>query len=215
MTEMTPERWAYTRDYLSSTFGTGDEHLNTLMDRATAAGIPSIAVSPDVGRLLTLLVRTTGGKRALELGTLAGYSAIWIARGLDEGGRLTTVELDEGHAAFAEEALAQAGVGDRVDVVRGAALDALDDVEGPLDFVFIDAVKTEYPAYFAKVRDHIAPGGLFVADNVLGAGSWWIDSEDNSSRAAVDELNRALAADPDFDAACVPLREGLLIARRK
>lgn len=217
--EMTPERWDYTRAYLRNTFGDEDAHLAGLMSEAVAAGLPDIAVSPEVGRLLSMLVSTTEGRCAIEVGTLAGYSAIWMARALRDDGMLYSIESEDKHAAFAEQQLARAGVGDRVEVLRGKGLGVLDRLAselspGSVDFVFLDAVKTEYPAYFQKVRPLIKVGGWLVADNVLGAGSWWIDAEDNDSRNAVDELNRTLASDPAFVATAVPLREGLLLARR-
>lgn len=217
--EMTPERWSYTREYLSRTFGQQDDHLAGLMDDAKAAGLPDIAVSADVGWLLKLLTATTRGRLAIEVGTLAGYSGIWIARGLSDRGRLHTIEIEERNADFAAEQFKKAGVGDRVVLERGAGLEVLPKLAaelapGSVDVAFIDAVKMEYPAYWRHLRPLIAVGGWFIADNVLGAGSWWIDSEDNASRNAVDELNRTLAADADFETTCVPLREGVLLARR-
>jgi len=218
--EMTPERWRATSTYLRETFGREDRQLAGLMGEAVEAGLPDIAVSADVGRLLHLLTGMTQGRLAVEVGTLAGYSAIWLARGLRPEGRLITIELDPGHAAFAERQLDLAGVGDRTEVRRGAGLDVLASLRnelapGSVDVLFLDAVKTEYPAYFRLGRELIAPGGLLIADNVLGAGDWWIDDREHPARQAVDELNRTLAADPDFDAAAVPLREGLLLARRR
>jgi predicted O-methyltransferase YrrM len=146
---MTPERWEFTERYSREVFGSEDEHLEGLMDRAIDAGIPSIAVSADVGRLLKILVSLTQGRRALELGTLAGYSAIWIARGLCPDGKLTTIEFEPKHAEFARREIAAAGESSRVDVVDGAALEvvprlAQDWGTESVDFVFIDAVKTEY-----------------------------------------------------------------------
>lgn len=217
--KMNDARWQATGRYIREVFGASDAHLAGLSARAKDAGLPDIAVSPDVGQLLSLLMKATPARCAIELGTLAGYSAIWLARALSDGGRLYTVELDPLHADVAERELTAAGVADRVDVVRGAALDVLDglgDRLGPasVDFAFIDAVKTEYPGYLEKLRPLIKVGGMLVADNVLGAGEWWIDDDKHPSRQAVDTFNRALASDPDFDAALVPLREGLLIARR-
>lgn len=217
---MTPERWRYTSEYLKTTFGAQDEHLAGLMDEAVAAGLPDIAVSPDVGRLLELLTSTTRGRLAVEVGTLAGYSAIWIARGLAADGRLVTIEPEPKHADFAEAQLARAGVGDRVTVRRGLGLDVLaalgEELEpGSVDVLFFDAVKKEYPDYFRLGRDLVAPGGLLIADNVLGTDAWWIDDEGHDSREAVDALNRALAADPDFNAVALPIREGVLVARRR
>lgn len=211
---MTPQRWQFLTDYSVEVFGKEDEHLSGLMERAVAAGLPRIAVSPDVGRLLKILVSMTRGRVAVELGTLGGYSAIWIARGLPEGGKLFTIEYDDAHADFAEAEIAAAGLDDRVEVIRGAALKVLPGLVaqlGPasIDFAFIDATKSEYVAYFEALRPGIAPGGLVVADNVYGTGQGWIDEG-----YGTDDFNRLLAADPDFEAVAVPLREGLLIARR-
>lgn len=211
---MTPERWAFINAYADELFGDRDPQMQTLMARAVEAGLPRIAVSADVGRLLKILAASTPGRLALELGTLAGYSGIWIARGLAPGGRLLTVEYDDRHADFAEAEFAAAGLGARTEVLRGAALDLLPGIAerlGPesVDFVFLDAVKSEYPDYFLAIRPLIAPGGLLVADNVLGTGAGWIDEG-----YGTDPFNRLVAADPDFESTITPHREGLLIARR-
>lgn len=217
--EMTPERWQYTNQYLRAMFGSADAHLNELMSRATDHGIPDIAITPEVGRLLKVLVSMTQGRLAIEVGTLAGYSAIWMARGLAEDGKLITIESEPKHAEFAEQAFKDAGVSERVDLIRGLGLDVLKKLAtsldpGSVDVVFLDAVKTEYTEYFRAVRPLIAIGGLLIADNVLGSSAWWIDQEDNESRNGVDEFNRALAADSSFEATAFPFREGLLVARR-
>lgn len=212
---MTPERWEFTERYSTEVFGSEDEHLEGLMERAVDAGLPPIAVSSDVGRLLKILVSLTGGHRALELGTLAGYSAIWIARGLHPNGMLTTIEYEPKHADFARREVAAAGESDRVDVVEGAALEVvprLAEQWGPasIDFVFIDAVKTEYVDYFLQIKPLVKPGGLLVADNVLGTGAGWIDEGHGS-----DALNRLIADDDDFESVALPLRQGVLLARRR
>lgn len=217
--EMTPDRWRYTSAYLRDVFGASDAHLAGLMDEAVQAGLPDIAVSADVGRLLKMLTSMTRGELAVELGTLAGYSAIWIARGLRPTGRLITVEPVERHAAFAEAQLARAGLSDRVEVRRGFGLDVLDQLadelpQGSVDVLFLDAVKSEYPDYWRRGRALLRPGGLLIADNVLGSSAWWIDDEDDAQRAGADALNRMVAEDPEFEAVAVPLREGVLIARR-
>jgi len=211
---MTPKRWAFLNSYAREVFGNQDEQMSGLMDRAVAAGLPRIAVSTDVGQLLKILVSLTPGRLALELGTLAGYSGIWIARGLAPDGKLITVEYEELHADFAESEFARAGVGDKVKVIRGAALEVLPTLrdrlgEQALDFVFIDAVKSEYVEYFAAVKSMIAVGGLLVADNVYGTGQGWIDEG-----YGTDEFNRLVAADPDFETTVTPMREGILITRR-
>ncbi len=212
---MTPERWEYLDGYAREVFGSQDEQLQTLMDRAVEAGLPRIAVSPDVGRLLMILASLTAGRLAIELGTLAGYSAIWIGRGLAPEGRLLTVERDTKHADFAEAEIRQAGLEDRVEVVRGAALDVLDDFAerlepGSVDFAFIDAAKSEYVEYFRQLRHLMAPGGVVVADNVYATGQGWIDQG-----YGTDDFNRLAASDPEFEATAIPMREGVLIARRK
>lgn len=214
MPKMRPETWSYIGEYADDVFGQYDEHLSGLMARAKEAGLPSIAVSADVGRLLKILVSMTPGELALELGTLGGYSAIWIARGMADQGRLITVESEDAHADFAEKELETAGVADKVEIVRGAALDVLPDIASrigndSLDFVFVDARKSEYSEYFRIIRPLLKVGGLYVADNVYGTGAGWIDEGHGT-----DEFNRLIAGDPDFEAVATPMREGVLIARK-
>lgn len=211
---MTPERWSFLSNYADEVFGEEDEGLAGLGGRATSAGLPSIAVTADVGRLLRILVALTSGRLAIELGTLGGYSAIWIARGLSPEGKLVSVEIDEAHAVFAEAEIARADMTDKIEVVRGAALDVIPELAteygpGSVDFVFIDAVKEEYIAYFEAIKHLVAPGGLIVADNVYGTGQGWIDEG-----YGTDEFNRHVAADPEFDTTAMPMRAGLLIAQK-
>lgn len=222
--DMTPERWQNTCSYLQQVFGQQDEQLATLMQRAVAAGLPEIAISSDVGRLLHLLASFTNAGRgpqvAIELGTLAGYSGIWLARALAPGGRLITVELEDTHADFAQAEFEKAGVADRVQIVRSAALEALPKLArelGPqsVDLAFLDAIKSEYLEYARLLKPMLKPGALLLADNALGAEYWIDDAPGTSpSRDAVDRFNRAMAADRDFETVAVPIRQGLLIARR-
>ncbi len=219
--QMTPDRWTRTSTYLDDVFGREDERLATLMTRAVQAGLPDIAVSASVGRLLTLLGRMVGARTIVEVGTLGGYSGIWLARGLGEGGRLVTIEPEDLHADFARCEFDASGVGARVQIRRGFGLDVLPQLVEELgassvDLVFLDGIKTEYPGYAASARALLRPGGLLVADNALGGGGWWIDDAPgaNASRDAVDAFNRALAADDAFETACVPIREGVQIARK-
>lgn len=212
---MTPERWSYIGDYAEDVFGQYDDHLAGLMNRAVQAGLPPIAVSADVGRLLKILVSMTEGELAIELGTLAGYSGIWIAHGLADGGRLITVEYNDEHADFASSEFEKAGVADRVEIVRGAALEVLPEIaeevgEASVDFAFVDARKSEYVAYFELLKPLMKPGSLYVADNVYATGAGWIDQGEGT-----DDFNRLIAADPDFEAVATPMREGVLIARKE
>jgi predicted O-methyltransferase YrrM len=226
--DMTPQRWRYLSEYLREVFGRQGRHLAGLMAEAVEEGLPDIAVSADVGRLLMILTAMTPGRLAIEVGTLAGYSAIWIARGLkpvgsggsgSSAGRLITIEKEPAHAAFAERQFQRAGVADRVEVRCGDGIAELTRLArelapGSVDVVFLDAEKTEYPDYWRTVRPLIAVGGLILADNVCGAGSWWMDCEGVPSREAADQFNRLVAGDEDFEAVAVPLREGILIGRR-
>lgn len=218
---MNDGRWNYTNAYLREVFGRQDQHLAGLMPAAVNRGLPDIAVSADVGRLLMILTSMTRARLALEIGTLGGYSGVWIARGLASGGRLLTIEPEPKHIAFAREQFRKAGVADRVEIVEGKALDVLPALAkrlgpGSVDVVFIDAIKSEYPDYWIHVRPLVAVGGLIIADNVLGSGDWWIDDESpsNTMRAGADRFNRLVAGDKDFEAVAVPLRQGVLIGRR-
>ncbi|MCA9277668.1 MAG: O-methyltransferase [Phycisphaeraceae bacterium] len=222
--DMTPDRWDNTNAYMREVFGKDDDQLATLMDRAIAAGIPAISVSPEVGVFLQMLVSTTnngmGAMRALELGTLAGYSSTWLSKGLAPDGKLITVELEPKHADFAQSFFDSYGIAQSIELHRGKALDVIDQLNsefGPASFdvVFADAVKREYPEYVHRAKPLVKVGGLFIMDNALGAG-WWIDETpgSNPDRDAADEANRMLANDPDFLTACVPLREGITIAKR-
>lgn len=211
---MTPQRWNYIGEYADEVFGRYDDHLAGLMSRAVDAGLPPIAVSADVGRLLKILVSMTPGKLAIELGTLAGYSAIWIARGMADDGKLITVEHNDEHADFAQAEFERAGVAHQVEIVRGAALDVLGEIAervGPdsVDFAFVDARKTEYVDYFEHLKPLMKSGSLYVADNVYATGAGWIDEGHGT-----DEFNRMIAADSEFDAVATPMREGVLIARK-
>ncbi|MHC4992104.1 MAG: O-methyltransferase, partial [Planctomycetota bacterium] len=211
---ITEERWDYLSSYSRSVFGSQDERLERLLQEAEAAGLPAIDVGPEVGRLLMVLTAMTGGRLALEVGTLGGYSGLWLTRGLAADGRLITIEKEPRHAEFAREQFERAGVSDRVDLRLGAALDRLPEAArelGPesVDVVFLDALKSEYHDYWGIVRPLIAPGGLILADNVY-ASSWWIGDEQDETRIRVDHFNRAVASDPEFEAVAVPLRNGVL-----
>lgn len=218
------ERWSGISNYLAEVFARPDAQLATLMSRAVADGLPDIAVSPETGRLLCLLARMAGqggARMIIEVGTLAGYSTIWLSRGLAPGGKIVTLELNPKHADFAQREFARAGISARVQVRRGPALESLTTMAktmppASVDLVFIDCVKTEYPEYFRIVRPLIRAGGLLIADNILGSNMWHVDDGPGSSpdRDAVDEFNRAVAADPAFESSGVPIGNGILIARR-
>jgi predicted O-methyltransferase YrrM len=163
-----------------------DPVLDAALARAARAGLPAHDVAPNQGKLLHLLARMCGARAILELGTLAGYSTIWLARALPEGGRLVTLEAQPAYAAVARENLAAAGLGDRVEVRVGAALDTLPALAaegaGPFDLVFLDADKERNPDYLAWALRLTRPGSVIVADNVVRGGAV-ADAHDEDPRA--------------------------------
>ena len=177
---MTTERWAFTNSYARQVFGAEPEHIRANRDAAEAAGLPSWAVTAEMGRFLALLTSTTTGRLALEIGTLGGYSTLWLLEGMRADGRVITIEYEERHADFSDAEFARHGVGGRVEVRRGAALDLLPGIAeelgpGSVDVVFIDADKESYPEYYEATADLVAPGGLLLVDNIFGTGVSWID----------------------------------------
>lgn len=190
--------------YLESVVLAADPVLDDALRRAADAGLPPIQVSALQGKLLQLLVRAIDATRVLEFGTLAGYSAIWMARGLADGGRLTTLELDPKHAEVAQHNLAAAGVGDRVEVMVGPAVDSLPALDGEtFDFTFVDADKVSTATYVDWAVGHTRPGGLVVVDNVVRNGAVADpDSDDVNVRAVRDFLAR-IAADARTDTTVV------------
>jgi caffeoyl-CoA O-methyltransferase len=183
--------------------------------RAETAVMPSamMQVSVDQGALIELLVRLIGAKDALEVGTFTGYSAICIARGLADGGRLTCLELDEERAAIARRNLDAAGVGHRVEIIVGPAAEALEAMaEAPtFDFAFIDADKQGYPEYYELVLARMRPGGLILLDNMLLRGRVLAPEDDNAR--IVHALNQRIHDDERVDMAMTLSADGLTFVR--
>jgi predicted O-methyltransferase YrrM len=178
-----------------------DEALDAALEAGRAAGLPDIAVAPLQGKLLALLAQMVGARAVLEIGTLGGYSTIWLARALPDDGRLVSLELDPAYAEVARENVERAGLGARVDVRVGAALDTLPGVEGPFDLVFIDADKRTTPAYFEWALRLTRPGSVIVGDNVVRGGA--LLEGDDASSEGMRRFVELMAAEPRVDATVI------------
>jgi predicted O-methyltransferase YrrM len=196
---MNQDQWDVVDGYLCDVLLGRDEALEGALARSAAAGLPEIQVAPNQGKLLMLLAMMVGAKKVLELGTLGGYSTIWLARGVrgvaagGSGGRVISLELDEKHAAVARENIAAAGMADVVEVRVGKAIELLprieEEGEGAFDVVFIDADKASMPEYFAWAVKLSRPGTVIVGDNVVRDGAV-VDGE--SKDASVRGVRRCL-----------------------
>jgi predicted O-methyltransferase YrrM len=198
------DRWNAVDDHLVDLFGLDDDVLRAAVADGLAAGMPQIQVSATLGRFLNLQARAVSARRILEIGTLAGYSSIWLARALPNDGKLVTLELEPRHAEVARGNLARAGLADLAEVRVGpaaASLEAMvnDKVE-PFDMVFIDADKEGYPDYLEWSLKLARPGTLIVADNVVRGGAI-IDANSADTRVqGIRRFNEMLARDPRVDA---------------
>jgi caffeoyl-CoA O-methyltransferase len=201
-------------DYISELFARQDPALIRAWEESPKKGLPAISIQPEEGRFLQLLVRACGTKLALEIGTLGGYSGIWIARGLVEGGKLVTLERDSLHADVAREHFALAGVADRVDLRLGDAQGWLPRLvaEGPFDFVFIDADKPGYPAYFTWALENTRLGGVIAAHNALRGGKVAEPGEHDENTRIIRSLNLQVAGDPRLISTIHPGGDGMLVA---
>lgn len=196
--------------YLAGLFSPEDDVLRAVRAAAERAGMPPIAVVPETGRFLQVLLRAAGARRVLELGTLGGYSAICMTRALPADGRILSLEISPEHAAFARRQLERAGVANRVEVRTGAALDLLPALEGErFDVVFLDADKASLPAYFDWALRLLRPGGLVIADNALRGGRVLDDRDDDPDLRGIREFNRKLATDSRVTGLVVPIGDGV------
>jgi caffeoyl-CoA O-methyltransferase len=197
--------------YVREWFAPEDEALQTIRANTAARGLPEIQIRPEEGKMLQFLAALIGARRILEIGTLAGYSGIWLARGLPPGGRLITLELDPRHAQVAREHFALAGVADWVEIMEGdaaASLERLARAE-PFDMVFIDADKESYPAYLAWALEHVRSGGLITAHNAFRGGH--LHDDDGAARATRQFLE-ALATHASLISTVIPVGDGLAAA---
>ncbi len=204
---MSLDQWAAVDAYLAETLVQPDAALAAALADSAAAGLPEINVTPNQGKLLHLLARAQGAQRILEVGTLGGYSTIWLARALPPNGRLVTLEVDPKHAAVAQANLARAGVADVVEIRLGPALDTLpqlaDEGAEPFDFIFIDADKPSNPEYFAWALRLSRPGSLIVVDNVIRGGAVVDAASIDPAVQGVRRLHELMAAEPRVSATAV------------
>jgi predicted O-methyltransferase YrrM len=197
------KRWEEVDRYIGETLVRADDALEAALAASDAAGLPAISVSPAHGKLLWLLARMLDARRILEIGTLAGYSAIWLARGLAAGGRLVTLEALEKHAAVARKNIARAGLAEVVEIRVGQALDALPGLQAPFDLSFIDADKQNNAEYFRWALKLSRPGSLIVVDNVVREGAVIDARSRDASVQGVRRLNELIAAEPRVAATAI------------
>ena len=204
---MTEERWTEVDRYLGDLLASDDPALEAALGASAAAGLPAINVSPVQGKLLHLLARAIGARNVLEIGTLGGYSTIWLARALPNGSRLISLEADARHAEVARANIARAGLQPVVEVRLGMALDTLPELaaEGrvPFDFVFIDADKPNNAAYFDWALTLSRPGSIIVVDNVVRDGDVIDADSDSSTVQGVRRLLERIAAEPRVSATAI------------
>ena len=196
---MTKELWTQVDEYIVEVLHPADEALDAAVRASDEAGLPPIQVSPPQGKFLWMLARLQGAKRILEVGTLGGYSTIWLARALPDDGRLITMEIDENHAAVAKANIARAGLADRVEIQVGNARDLLPALERRkeiFDLSFIDADKPNIPFYFESALRMSRPGSLILVDNVVREGAVIKADSEDASVQGVRKLNEMLGAEP-------------------
>ncbi len=195
--------------YLAARTTPEDEFLKTLRREAGAAGLPPIHVAPEQGSFMRILLQLIGAKEVVEVGTLAGYAAVWMAR---SGARVTTIEFLEKHAAFAERWIARSDVADRVTVRRGAGKVVLPTLaSASMDAAFLDADKGGYPLYLKECLRIVRPGGLILVDNAFAFGELFADTPRDREVEAVRAFNEQMARTPGLRAVIVPIGDGLWV----
>ncbi len=215
-------RWDAVDAYVTDLLAPADEALTAALAASDEAGLPQIAVAPNQGKLLHLLARIQGARAILEIGTLGGYSSIWLARALPEDGRLVSLEYDPAHAEIARLNLARAGLDTVAEVRTGAALDTLPKLEaegsGPFDLVFIDADKRNNPRYVEWALRLTRPGSVIIVDNVVRGGTVLDTDTADEATVGTREMFDLVARDPRLDATAFQTvgakgYDGMLVAR--
>jgi predicted O-methyltransferase YrrM len=201
---MTQDLWTSVDDYIGEMLVKQDASLDAVVAASDAGGLPPIQVSPPQGKFLAMLVTLMGARNILEVGTLGGYSTIWMARAVPEGGKVVTLEIDQKHADVAARNFEKAGVSDRVELHVGNARETLPKLiakgYGPFDLSFIDADKVSNPDYFGWALEMSRPGSVIIVDNVIRDGKVVDASSDDPSVKGVRRLNELMAGNPRIDA---------------
>jgi predicted O-methyltransferase YrrM len=201
---MSQDQWTAVDDYFTDLFVPSDPALDAALQASTAAGLPSINVTPNQGKLLFMLAQIHGARTILEIGTLGGYSTIWLARALPDGGHLTTLEANPKHAEVARANIVRAGLADVVEIRLGRALDTLPQLvaegRGPFDLIFIDADKPNNPDYLTWALKLSRQGSLIIADNVVRGGMVIDATSDDPNIQGIRRFNAMLAAEPQLTA---------------
>jgi predicted O-methyltransferase YrrM len=204
---MTEALWTAVDEYITHMLVPPDPVLDAALEASDAAGLPAIQVTPNQGKLLHLLARLQGARRILEIGTLGGYSTIWLARALPEDGRLITIEADPRHADIARKNISRAGLDAMVDLRVGRAMETLPQIAAEdgsaFDLIFIDADKQSIPDYFVFARALSRRGSLIIVDNVVRDGRVIDAASDDPDIQGIRRFNQLLAAEPGVCATAI------------
>ena len=206
-----PIKPEHIEEYVQTLFAPEDAALASVPKRQEKEGLPAIQISPVEGKLIAVLLRAIGARRVLEIGTLGGYSGVWMARALAPGGRLTTLEIDAKHAAVARRSFQEAGVADRAEVREGSAADILPRLTERFDAIFVDADKESYPFYYEQSMRLLRVGGLLLCDNAYRDGKVADPRNHEQGVDAVRQFNLLAARDKRLSSTIIPVRDGLLV----
>lgn len=204
------------QSYIRSLFAQEDEILTAVKDSLQENSMPLISIPPEVGKLLYLLVKISRAKRILEIGTLGGYSTIWLARALPDGGNVTSIEYKQEHVKVAKVNVQKANLMDKVTILMGDAKKVMDHLiqkRESFDFFFIDADKLSYPEYVEKAIALANPGAIITADNLFLRGRVLDESERSDSPRRIRQTNEMLAHDPHLESLLLPIGDGIGVAR--
>lgn len=201
-------------EYITSLFVQEDEILQNIRKAIPAKGLPTINIKPEEGRFLEFLTRMAGARKVLEVGTLGGYSGVWITRGLAPGGCLITLEVDPRHADVAREHFEQASLADRIEIRVGNAHELLEELteEAPFDLVFIDAEKPGYADYFYWALENVRVGGVIAAHNAFRGGSVAGAREDDDHSAVMRRFNQRVANEERAISTIFPAGDGTVLS---